>query len=331
MTSSSHFNILMMSGMSFSSVSLLIYMLRVSILLLNCITNRMILNVILRSTLNIGFSLTLIRMMNSLSIGLGYWSGFFIFRILLNIIIRVGYSCFSSNLRLRLTLVISLNILLRHSFNMILTIAFINDFCIWICLFVFFPTIINSCFYITFSHLTILRLRLNISFSSSNRLSIDITLSVSCMWLRLNISVTLLWCGLNISVTLMWCRLNISVTLMWCRLNISMRLVSMNWFSIYVGSSRISMNYMFLLLVLSSRSFFLFKSSHIRIVIVIIVINLLLRSTLNIMLIVIIKEIVLFNMSLNWSSINLNWSSIDLNRSSMNIMSNLTSIFAMSY
>ena len=320
MTSSSHFNILMMSGMSFSSVSLLIYMLRVSILLLNCITNRMILNVILRSTLNIGFSLTLIRMMNSLSIGLGYWSGFFIFRILLNIIIRVGYSCFSSNLRLRLTLVISLNILLRHSFNMILTIAFINDFCIWICLFVFFPTIINSCFYITFSHLTILRLRLNISFSSSNRLSIDITLSVSCMWLRLNISVTLLWCGLNISVTLMW-----------CRLNISMRLVSMNWFSIYVGSSRISMNYMFLLLVLSSRSFFLFKSSHIRIVIVIIVINLLLRSTLNIMLIVIIKEIVLFNMSLNWSSINLNRSSIDLNRSSMNIMSNLTSIFAMSY
>lgn len=321
MTSSSYFNILMMSSIAIICVSLW-YM------FLSTISS---IGLSLRLTLNI--SLTLIRMMNSLSsnnftLSISSWLNFFIFCYWLNILIWLRYNSFCSSyyMWLTLTLISGLNIRLRCSFYMILTITFINNFNTWISFFIFSPTIIYSSFYITILNISILWLTLNISFSLGHWLSINISFSLSC-WLRMYISLSIS-CWLTLNIT-MWISLSL-----WLTLNISSSWLIgvIIWSCIYISSCWVCMYNRLLLIIKMNRLFFLFKCCHVWIMIIIILLR---WCTLNIIILRCIKEIILL-FYLNWCIIYLNWCGIYLNWGCINlnwgcIYINRTTFITMSY
>ena len=279
MTSSSHLNILMMGGVIISSVGLSHMFLGT----ISCIS--------LRLTLNI--CRLLIRMMNSLSsyyfsLRISCWLTFFVFSNRLYIMIRLmRYIRGSLNMWLTLTLIMRcLNIRLRHSLNMILTIAFIYYFNSWIGFFIFFPRIINCCLYIFI--ITIMWSALNICF---------------CMWLSMYISFSVFSIRSTLNITLSismscWLILYISCSrfIMICLRSVTY--ISCYWCCINISSCWIGMNCMFLMM---NRSFSLFKGLHIRIIIIMFY---MMRSTINISILMTKVIIILFNM--NRSGINFN-------------------------
>ena len=313
MTSSSYFNIFMMrcifiitNGMS-----------NMFLCTISCIS--------LRLTMYI--SRLLIRMMNCLS---SYnfslyvdWCTFFIFWNWVYIMIWLR-NVSSLNMRLTLTLIIRcLNIRLRLSLDMIISITFIYNFYIWICLFIFFPTIIYSCLYIIICLVMwctlyiglCMRWSMYISFSMfSIRCTLNVTLSVSMScWLTMYVSSS--WFVMMSD----WCCINISS---------SWFIMMSDWCCINVSSSGIRMNNMRLIRI-TNRGFFLFKCLHIRIIII--MFYMLIRCAINMGIMITIKIIVIL-LNMYWCRINFNMCWLFLNNSwgSMNI-DTITTMITMSY
>ena len=286
MTSSSHFNILMMSGEILIGISL-------SNVFLSAVSS-----IILRLTLNI--SRLLVRVMNCLgsdyfTLGVSGGCTLLVFSNWFNVVIGLGnMSLCSYYMRLTLSLIVrGLNIGLRSSLYMVLSITFVDYFYAWVGLFVFIPTVIYSCFYIAISCVGLVRSALYISFCMG--LSIYIGLTVGC--LRSALDITL---GVGLSDWLF------------------MVYVGCSWLigvgiggSIDISSSGIGIDYI-LVLTVGSRYIFLFISCHVGIVVIIM--NLL-RYALYMLFLSIEKIIIL--LSMYWSSFNLNRSRVDINRSSI--------------
>jgi hypothetical protein len=208
-------------------------------------------------------------------LGVGSGLGLFVLSDGLDMVVGLRHHGFGSghNVRLALPLVTSVDVGLRSALDVVLAVAFVYDFYSWVGFLVLGPTVVNSCLHVAVLNVVGLRSALHVGLGV--RLGVYVGLIVGSSWLGLHVTL-----GVGLSRGLV---LNIS----------SGRLVGVGIRrGVHVGCSRVGVDHV-LVVAKVNRCFFLFKGSHVRIVIIIIVVVYLLRRALHVSLLRSIKEIIL--------------------------------------
>lgn len=253
---------------------------------------------LVRSTLDISLRLSLVRMMNSLSFNNSFIS-------------RINRSALFS------FTISGLNLCLRILLYSVISISLINDIGVWICFFVFLPTTIHFCCYITIGLSVGCALYIGISLGCVLhiiRSCINIAFSICILGLTVYIGFFILMLRLAINI-------GFSVSLLRIILDITDRLIISNvsiilgyGLSVYISICGVSVNISCLGNTLNlMRYFLLLECLHVRVVIIVFILIIItikvLRSTIYFSFLRLI-EIVLIGSTiyLNGSFVSLYWS-----------------------